>query len=88
MQSLLAVSESRAHEGLTELLREQGLDSCPQEFLSMYAKIIKDFLGVPDKDYIFFCGIAIGWRDDDAKVNGFPRERVDLDEQAKFLGWN
>ena len=69
------------------LLREQGLDSCPQEFLSMYAKVIKDFLGVPDKDYIFFCGIAIGYRVADDPVNTFERPRVALDEQVKFLGF-
>ncbi len=69
------------------LLRERGLDSCPQEFLSMYARIIKDFLGVPDRDYIFFCGIAIGYRVADDPVNNFERPRVPLDEQVKFLGF-
>ena len=69
------------------LVRGEGMDTCPQEFMGMYGRTIKDHLGLPE-DHMLFCGIAIGWRDDDAKVNGFPRERVDLDEQAKFLGWN
>ncbi|MBA3053925.1 MAG: nitroreductase [Sphingomonadales bacterium] len=69
------------------LLREEGLDSCPQEFLSIYAKVIKDFLGVSDESHIFFCGIAIGHRDPEAPVNGFERERATVDEKVRFLGF-
>jgi nitroreductase len=68
------------------LLRGEGLDSCPHEFMGLYGRTIKAHLGLPE-DHMLFCGIAIGWRDPDAPVNGFPRDRVDLDEQAKFLGW-
>ena len=69
------------------LLREKGLDSCPQEYLWMHAKLIKEFLGVSDKDYIFFCGLAIGYRDATDPVNNFQRTRVPLDEQVRFLGF-
>ena len=69
------------------LLREQGLDTCPQEFLSLYAKLIKDHLGVSDESHIFFCGIAIGYRDADDPVNGFERKREPLDSKIKFLGF-
>jgi nitroreductase len=69
------------------LLREEGLDSCAQEFLSLHAKLIKDHLGVNDETHLFFCGIAIGYRDPDAPVNTFDRPRVPLDEQVKFIGF-
>ena len=69
------------------LLREQGLDTCPQEFLSLYAKLIKDFVGVSDESHIFFCGIAIGYRDEEDPVNGFDRKREPLDSKIKFLGF-
>lgn len=69
------------------LLREQGLDSCPQEFLWMYAKLIKAYLGVSDETHIFFCGMAIGYRDESAPVNCFERPRVPLDEQVRFIGF-
>ncbi|HMT48121.1 MAG TPA: nitroreductase [Novosphingobium sp.] len=69
------------------LLREQGLDTCPQEFLSLYAKLIKDHLGVSDESHIFFCGIAIGYRDEEDPVNGFDRKREPLDSKVKFLGF-
>lgn len=69
------------------LLREEGLDSCPQEWMSLYARLIKDHIGVSDETHILFCGIAIGHRDPDAPINSFARERVPLDEQVKFLGF-
>lgn len=69
------------------LLREEGLDSCPQEFMSIFAKEIKDFLGVSDESHIFFCGIAIGYRDPDAPVNLFERERETVESKVKFLGF-
>lgn len=69
------------------LLSEAGLDSCPQEFLSMHARLIKEFLGINDETHILFCGLAIGYRAQDAKVNSFERERVPLDDKVRFLGF-
>jgi len=69
------------------LLREEGLDSCPQEFLSIHARLIKEHLGVSDESHIFFCGLAIGYRDPQAPVNNFERPRVPLDRQVKFVGF-
>jgi nitroreductase len=68
------------------LLREEGLDSCPQESMGLYGRTIKAHLGL-DEDVMLFCGLAIGWRDADAPVNGFERERVPLDEQVRFVGF-
>jgi nitroreductase len=70
------------------LLREEGLDSCFQEYMALYADVIRDFLGLDKERYMFFCGMAIGYRDPDAPVNNFERERVPLDEQVKFLGFD
>ncbi|WP_416832149.1 MAG: nitroreductase [Erythrobacter sp.] len=70
------------------LLREEGLDSCYQEYMALYADVIRDFLGLDKERYMFFCGMAIGYRDPDAPVNNFERERVPLDEQVKFLGFD
>jgi len=68
------------------LLRGEGLDSCPQEYMGMYGRTIKAHLGLPD-DTLLFCGLAIGWRDPEASVNGFQRERVPLAEQVTFHGF-
>ena len=69
------------------LLREEGLDSCYQEFMALYANVIREFLGLDHDRYMLFCGMAIGYRDPDAPVNNFERERVPLDDHVKFLGW-
>jgi nitroreductase len=69
------------------LLRDEGLDSCPQEWMSLYARLIKAEIGVSDDEQILFCGVAIGDRDPDAPVNLFERPRVPLDEQVRFAGW-
>ncbi|XUU59757.1 nitroreductase [Erythrobacter sp. HA6-11] len=69
------------------LLREEGLDSCFQEFMAYYANVIRDHLDLDHERYMLFCGMAIGYRDPDAPVNNFERERVPLDDQVQFLGW-
>ncbi len=68
------------------LCREEGLDTCPQEYMGMYGKTIKDQLGLGE-DVLLFCGLAIGYRDESDSVNGFERERVPLDEQITFHGF-
>lgn len=69
------------------LLREEGLDSCPQEFLSIYGRLIKRHIGVDDTTHVFFCGLAIGYRDPAAPINRYERTRVDLDRQVAFAGF-
>ena len=69
------------------LLRGEGLDSCPQEWMALYARLIKEHIGVPDDSHILFCGLAIGHRDPDAPVNLFERSRVPLDEVVRFEGF-
>jgi nitroreductase len=68
------------------LLREEGLDTCPQEYMGVYGRTIKAELGLGD-DIMLFCGLAIGWRDDEAPINTFDRNRVPLDDQVRFLGF-
>jgi len=67
------------------LLREAGLDSCPQEYMGMFGRTIKAELGLGD-DAMLFCGLAIGERAE-VPVNAFERERVALDDQVRFLGF-
>lgn len=68
------------------LLREEGLDSCPQEAWAVYAPQIREVVQIPE-DHIFFCGLAIGWRDPEAPVNTFPVARAPLDEAIRWQGW-
>lgn len=68
------------------LLRGEGLDSCPQEWMGVYGRTIKAELNLSD-DTMLFCGIAIGWRQPDVAINNFARQRVPLAEQVRFSGF-
>ena len=68
------------------LLREEGLDSCAQEAWAAYSPQVREIVAIPD-DHIFFCGMAIGYRDADAPVNNFPVARAPLDEVIRWDGF-
>jgi len=68
------------------LLREAGLDSCPQEAWAVYSPQIRATVAIPD-DHIFFCGLAIGRRDPEAPVNRFAVPRAPLSESIEFNGF-
>lgn len=73
-------------QSLMLLLREAGLDSCPQEAWSIYGQQVRDVLTIGD-DHILYAGLAIGWRDTDAPVNNFPVARAPLDELVCWHGF-
>jgi nitroreductase len=65
------------------LLREAGLDSCPQECWALYHKTIGDFLGAPEGQMLF-TGMAIGWKDETQPANQFRSARAPADEFLHF----
>lgn len=69
------------------LLREEGLDSCFQEAWAVYTPQIRELVDIPD-DHIFFCGVAIGYRDPDVPVNLFDVPRASIDEAIHWEGWD
>ena len=69
------------------LLREEGLDSCPQEIWAMYGTYMRELLNIDD-DHIFFCGMAIGYRDEDDPINQFDRPRASIDDAIRWEGWS
>ena len=68
------------------LLREEGLDSCAQEIWAMYGTTMRALLNIDD-DHIFFCGMAIGYRDAEAAVNNFTVPRVEIDQAIRWDGF-
>ena len=68
------------------LLREEGLDSCAQEAWAAYSPQVREMVDIPE-DHIFFCGMAIGYRDPDAPVNQFDVKRAPLEESVRWEGW-
>ena len=67
------------------LLREQGLDSCPQECWAVYPRTVGDFIGMP-AERMLFCGMAIGHANPDHPVNQFVSARAPLSAFASFQG--
>lgn len=65
------------------LLRERGLDSCPQECWALYPATIGRFLDLPD-EHMLFTGMAIGWMDPAEPANDFRSPRASLDEFVHF----
>jgi len=68
------------------LLREAGLDSCSQEIWAMYGSYMRQLLGIDD-DHIFFCGMAIGYRDPEAPINNFEVPRISIRDAMEFRGF-
>ncbi|MBL0086459.1 MAG: nitroreductase [Ideonella sp.] len=67
------------------LLREEGLDSCPQECWSVYPKTVGQFIGLPP-ERMLFCGMSIGHRNPDHPVNTLVADRAPLADFANFHG--
>ena len=72
-------------QSLMLLLREEGLDSCPQECWAIYPATIRGFIGIPE-DRMLFTGMAIGYRDDSDPANAARPTRAPLADFATFHG--
>ena len=66
------------------LAREHGLHTCPQEAWSLWGQTIREETGIPDEE-IVFCGVALGYADDEAPINRLFSERAPVDDFARFL---
>lgn len=66
------------------LARESGLDSCAQECWSRYHRTVREFLSAPE-EWMLFCGMAIGYKDEDAPVNRMRADRAPLDQFCRFV---
>lgn len=65
------------------LLREAGLDSCPQECWALYHRTIATFVGAP-AEQMLFTGMSIGWKDDADPANQFRAARAPAEEFLHF----
>lgn len=68
------------------LARGHGLHSCAQEAWTHWHKTLPPFLGLPP-EYIVFCGMALGYEDPAAPINGWRSPRAALDDFASFDGF-
>nr|WNX93921.1 PnbA1 [uncultured bacterium] len=68
------------------LAREHGLHTCPQEAWAAWHKSVAEFLSLPP-ELMFFCGMALGYRDETAPINSLRTERAPLEEFATLRGF-
>ncbi len=61
----------------------EGLATCAQGALAEYSTVVKETLNIP-KDTILLCGMALGYEDTNAAVNGYRTPRLDLEEFVSF----
>ena len=66
------------------LAQEAGLDTCAQEAWSMKHDSVSQFLDA-DESQLLFCGVALGYKDEDAKINQFRSERRPINEWTTFI---
>lgn len=73
-------------QSLMLLLREEGLDSCPQEAWTVWPQSVRAHVPVPE-DHILYTGMAIGWADPDAPANRTRAARAPIGETTAFIGF-
>jgi nitroreductase len=63
---------------------EQGLATCPQAALAEYPQIVKQELGYGEET-IVVCGMALGYADEAAAINGYRTEREAVEGFTRFF---
>ncbi|MDP1630691.1 MAG: nitroreductase [Caulobacter sp.] len=69
------------------LATERGLSTCAQEFWARYPKTVADHIDLPD-DHMLFSGMAMGWADEDAPINGLRTRRDPFEAWATMEGFD
>jgi len=62
---------------------EYGLGTCPQAALTDYPHIVKKYLNIPESKRLVL-GISIGYPDNEALINTYRSNRVEMDEFVKW----
>ena len=68
------------------LAKENNLDTCAQESWAAFHKLVHKQVKAP-KEYMLFCGIAIGHMNKSDVINKIKTERANIDEVAEFFGF-
>jgi nitroreductase len=66
------------------LAKESGLDTCAQEAWSLKNDSVSEFVNSDEGD-ILFCGMSIGYKDNNASINSLRSERRSIEDWAKFI---
>jgi len=66
------------------LAQEHGIDTCAQEAWAVKPNSLREFFSVPEELNIF-CGMAIGYKDAQARINELHSERRSTEEWLTIL---
>ena len=64
--------------------RDFGLHSCAQASIAEFPRVVRRHVPVSDEHKVV-CGMAMGYADGEAEINGFRTTRAAVDEFATFL---
>lgn len=68
------------------LAREEGLHTAPQEAWAIWYKTVNKFLDIPE-ELMLFCGMGIGFADENDPINTFRSKRQDIVDFTDFIGF-
>ncbi|MDO8876152.1 MAG: nitroreductase [Pseudolabrys sp.] len=68
------------------LARGHGLHTCPQQAWVSFHRTVRSFLDLPDH-LMIYSGMALGYEDSQAPINGWRSPRAALDDFASFDGF-
>jgi nitroreductase len=68
------------------LARGHGLHTCPQQAWVSFHRTVREFLQLPDH-LMIYSGMAVGYADETAPINGWRSPREPLDAFASFDGF-
>jgi len=69
------------------LARGHGLHTCPQQAWVSWHKTMRDFVALPD-NLMIYSGMALGYADEAAAINGWRSPRAPLEDFATFSGFD
>jgi nitroreductase len=67
------------------LAEERGLATCPQEAWAAVHRTVSEHIALPP-ERILYCGMALGYADEEAPINGLRTARAPVDDFATFRG--
>lgn len=73
-------------QNLMLLAREHGLDTCAQEIWALLPQTVGECLQLPPHE-ILFCGMALGYADQEHPSASLVTDRAGLDEYVSFRGF-
>jgi nitroreductase len=73
-------------QNLMLLAHDRGLATCPQEAWAAVHDVVARHVGLP-AERILYCGMALGYADPEAPINGLRTEREPVEAFARFQGF-